>query len=92
MLLQFQEASGIQPIALRDKPLLSRTQAYYATCFAEVSRDRRYTEGGPLPLSTGEIRTYWEAFSLPDFDDFYHWMTGIDRIWMAEVSKNSKKA
>jgi len=85
-----QEKSETQPQALANRPRLTEVQAYYAECFSEVSRDRRYTESGPLPLSTGEIRTYWSAFRMLDFEDFYSWIRRIDDIWLDEVAKKSK--
>lgn len=45
-----------------------------------------------MPLHTGAIRDYYEAFDLScfSFDTFYEWMTLVDGIWLEQVSERSK--
>ncbi len=47
-----------------------------------------------MALSTGVIRTYYDAFDMHyyDFDNFHFWMTKIDDIWLAEVATKREKA
>jgi len=63
---------------------------WYYDCFKELSRDRRYEQGHPLPLTTSDIHAYWSAFRMLDFDGFYDTMTLIDRAWLSEVAKRNK--
>ena len=90
---KLQEEQGITPPALERKPELTDSQAWRVTEFGKLSRDRRYTESGPMPLDTGTIRTYFDAFKLHDFgfDWFYFWMVTLDDIWLDEVAKKRKK-
>lgn len=92
MLLKIQESTGRVPVALESKPELTRVQHYYLGCFSELSKCRRYTESGPLPLSIAEIRDYYQVFELIDFEALFDWLTTIDSIWLEEVSNKSRKA
>ena len=38
-------------------------------------------------MTTLEIRTYWSAFELPNFEEFYEAMRLFDMAWMHEVAK-----
>ena len=93
MLLLMQEQQGITPPALERRPELTRYQQWLVGEFGRLSRDRRYTDNGPMPLDTGTIRTYYQAFQMDDFDfdNFYLWMTTIDDIWLSEVAAKRKK-
>jgi len=88
-----QEQTGTVPPALERRPILTQRQQWLAEEFSALSRDRRYTAGGPAPLHTGAIRAYYDAFQLHDFDfdDFYAWMVRIDSIWLSEVTKRQDK-
>ena len=93
MLLQMQETQGITPPALERRPNLDRRLSWVVSEFRKLSRDRGYTDGGPLPLTTGVIRTYYDAFQMHDFDfdDFHEKMVAIDDIWVAEVTAKREK-
>lgn len=93
MLLEMEEKQGVAPPALLRKPELDRHQRWLVEEFQKLSRDRFYADGGPLALSTGIIRTYYDAFGMHyfDFDNFHRWMTAIDDIWLAEVTAKSKR-
>ena len=93
MLLKMEEQQGITPPALERRPKLDRYQTWLVEEFRNLSRDRPYTDNGPLPLSTGIIRTYYDAFQMQDFDfdDFHLKMTMVDDIWLAEVTARREK-
>ena len=93
MLLQMQEEQGTPPPALERRPQLSRYQYWLSEEFTKLSRDRSYTEAGPMALSTGIIRTYYDAFDMGyyDFDNFHLWMTRIDDIWLERVTEKREK-
>lgn len=63
---------------------------WYYSSFKEIANDRRYEQGHPLPLTTFDIHTYWVAFRLLDFHEFYDTMTLFDRAWLSEVAKRNK--
>lgn len=94
MLVKMEEEQGITPPALERRPKLDGYQTWLKEEFSKLSRDRRYNESGPLPLSTGDIRTYYDAFQMHDFefDNFHLWMTTIDDIWLEQVTIKRKKA
>ena len=87
------EEQGVTPPALVDRPELTVFQTWLVNEFGRLSRDRRYTESGPMPLHTGAIKQYYDAFSLEplDFETFYDWMTRIDGIWLDQVAERRKK-
>lgn len=93
MLLRMQEQQGITPEALLNRPELTEFQTWLVSEFGRLSKDRRYTDTGPLPLHTGAILTYYNAFKMHGicFEDFYDRMTAIDDIWLERVSERSKK-
>lgn len=88
-----QEQQGITPPALERRPELDRHLSWVVSEFLKLSRDRGYTDGGPLPLTTGVIRTYYDAFQMHDFDfdDFHEKMVAVDDIWLAEVTAKREK-
>lgn len=88
-----QEQSGITPPALDRKPELDKYQRWLFEEFRKLSRDRGYTEAGPMALTTGIIRTHYDAFKLHDFDfdDFHLRMTTIDDGWLEQVTLKRKK-
>lgn len=92
MLLTFAENSGIRPPALELRPEMTEVQRYYLDCYTELSKCRRYTESGPLPLSIAEIRDYCEVFDIDNFEHMFGWIKQIDDIWLDEVAKQAKKA
>lgn len=94
MLEKMVEAQGITPPALERRPVLNRYQMWLAEEFRKLSRDRRYSESGPLALSTLDIRVYYDAFKMHShcFDDFHSWMTKIDDAWLAQVTARTEKA
>lgn len=87
-----QEQMGFPPEALRSRPKLSLVEGWYYEQFCRLSRDRRYTEHGPLNLTTTDIHSYWSIFKLFDFESFYQSITTIDDLWMEEVAKKRKMA
>ena len=62
----------------------------YVSLYYELSDDRRYTQGHPLPLTTSEILTYYHANSLVGWPEFYSSMKMIDRVWL-KVRDSTKK-
>ena len=90
-LLKFQEESGIIPPALQIRPVLTDVQYWYYSQFMELSRDRRYVDSGPLPLTTAEIRIFWNSFIQLDFQGFRDYMVTLDRAWLDAVTAKRKK-
>lgn len=86
-----QEQMGEPPPALANMPQLTETQAFYYGQFRRLSRDRGYTDVGPLPLSTFDILVYYKAFGLFAFDDFYEWMVMIDNLYLTAVTEKQKR-
>lgn len=73
------------------KPELGLTETWYYQEFQELSRDRGYIEGSPLPLTTSQIHAYWEIFDYEDFENFYRVMRILDSVWIKKVTERRNK-
>ena len=68
-------------------PQLLEELKWFWSCFNELSRDRRVADGAAMPLSTGEMLTYFTAYGLGDsfeFSEFAEQMIRIDNIWLEQ--------
>ena len=62
-------------------------------CFHELSRDRRVVDGASMPLTTGEMLTYFTAYGLGDsfeFGEFAEQIVRIDDIWLEQLAIKRK--
>ena len=76
-----------QPVkALENRPKLSAWLQWIVGQFFELSVDRRQgVEGYPLPLTTSEIKIYFDAFNYGkrlSFQGFFDHIRLVDRIWL----------
>ena len=58
-------------------------------CFHDLSRDRRVADGASMPLTTGEMLTYFTAYGLGDsfeFGEFAEQIIRIDDIWLEQLA------
>lgn len=58
-------------------------------CFHDLSRDRRVADGASMPLTTGEMLTYFTAYGLNDsfeFGEFAEQIIRIDNIWLEQLA------
>lgn len=58
-------------------------------CFHDLSRDRRVADGASMPLTTGEMLTYFTAYELGDsfeFGEFAEQIIRIDNIWLEQLA------
>lgn len=58
-------------------------------CFHDLSRDRRVADGASMPLTTGEMLTYFTAYGLGDsfeFGEFAEQIIRIDNIWLEQLA------
>ena len=58
-------------------------------CFHDLSRDRRVADGASMPLTTGEMLTYFTAYGLGDsfeFSEFAEQIIRIDDIWLEQLA------
>jgi hypothetical protein len=81
---------GKDPQALRDRPVLTEQQVYYHQVFSEVTESRNYSAGGtPLPISGGEILSYFETFyitGLVERERLHKMIRAMDRVYVKVIS------
>ena len=64
-------------------------------CFHDLSRDRRVADGASMPLTTGEMLTYFTAYGLGDsfeFGEFAEQIIRIDNIWLEQLAAKREAA
>lgn len=64
-------------------------------CFHDLSRDRRVADGASMPLTTGEMLTYFTAYELGDsfeFGEFAEQIIRIDNIWLEQLAAKREAA
>ena len=70
-------------------PKLLEELKWIWSCFNELSRDRRVADGASMPLTTGEMLTYFTAYGLDDsfeFSEFAEQIIRIDNIWLEQLA------
>ena len=55
--------------------------------YRNLGRDRPYTQGHPLNLTTYIIEFYRRTFKIADRDDFHRYIHMIDDIYLEEARK-----
>ncbi len=85
MLQDMEEKTGITPLALVNRPVLSpRLQHHYLT-FQEVSRARTSSaSSGPYPLLWGPFIDYCQLHQIPRSDWLWVWqgVEMFDDVWL----------
>jgi len=81
------EEGGEQPPALQQQPTLNDELYWYLEHFWNLNKDRPYTQGYPLYLTTQIIEFYRRVFKIADRDDFHRYIHMIDDIYLTEVAK-----
>lgn len=85
--------AGMQPLALQNRPVLTRRQALDMKDFERLSKDRRRGAGGkPLPLTTSELWTYARIHGVRDSDSFMEKMESIDEIYLDALAEKEEKS
>ena len=83
---------GMEVKTLDNRPRIEDEDlATYAFLYYELSDDRRYTSGEPIPLTTSEILTFFHANELEGWGEFYRQMKMLDRVWF-KVRASTKKS
>lgn len=82
--------TNIIPPALLRKPILDVVEIWYWDEFNNLALDRDTDQGMPKPITTGQIQTYCNVFSIEEVDDFHGWMRLIDRVYLTEFYKREK--
>lgn len=56
---------GLDPAALRDRPVLTMYESYFKGIFFTLSDSRSYSDtGNPMPIPVSEIKSYCEMFYI----------------------------
>lgn len=81
---------GLDPQALRDRPVLDLRQAYFNGVFQELSDSRGYSAGGtPLAIPISEIKSYFEMFyimGVSDRETHLKMIRAMDRTYVKVLS------
>lgn len=86
---------GLDPQALRDRPVLDRVQSYYMDAFQTITDSRRYTYGQPVPIPLSEILSYCQLFyidSLTEREQLVKVVQALDNTYLKVTSEQSKPA
>lgn len=93
--LQEMKDDGLDPQALRDRPVLDKVQAYYMDAFQVITDSRRYTYGQPIPIPLSEILSYCQLFyidSLLEREQLVRVVQALDNTYLKVTSEQSKPA
>lgn len=89
MFSEMEASTGVTPPALLNAPLLEGDLRQQYEIFSEVSRDRRYSMSGPLPISSGDLLNYFNLYRVPRslWQQLTEAVIFIDRVWMSHRDK-----
>lgn len=86
---------GLDPPALRDRPLLDERLSFYNDIFNEISESRTYSAAGtPLPLPVSEINSYFEMYyidSLAEREIIHKMVRALDRAYVKLLSERAEE-
>jgi len=86
------EQTGTVPSVLLDKPELNVLEGWIYSHFLALSRDRRYSEVGPLPITLQEIAFYYRLHNEPLTQEDVRWIHALDDYYLAKAQDKLKKA
>ena len=85
---------GLDPSALRDRPVLDAAQAYYMSIYRELSDSRRYTYGQPVCIPVSEVLAYCEMYyvhSVTEREVLARMVRVLDGAYLKVTSEQSKQ-
>jgi hypothetical protein len=81
---------GLDPQALKNKPVVTGAQHFYRDVYADLSDSRGYTQtGSPLPIPLSEVLSYFEMFGIRSLDHrerILYMVRAMDRTFVKVVS------
>lgn len=86
------EETGIEPKALKERPVLNQRWVFAKGVFDDLSGSRQYTAGGPanIPISEYDVYARGYGFSRTEWTDTWEDLALIDTLWLIEVGKKQK--
>lgn len=81
---------GMDPQALRDRPILDRVESYYLDVFTTLSDSRNYSYGQPLSIPMSEIMSYFQAYyieSVLERENLIRAVQTLDRAYLAVLAE-----
>lgn len=86
---------GMDPQALRDRPVLDRVEAYYMEVFASLSDSRRHTYGQPVSIPLSEVLAYCQMFyieSIMEREALVRAIRAMDNAYLAVLAQQAEQA
>lgn len=80
VLLGFQEASGIVPKAILDRPKLMQHDRYYLECYYDLAAARRYNQAGIQPIPVADIVAYLDLCGIDQTAERYRMFQTVRRL------------
>lgn len=93
-LLEAQEAMGVTPKALLDRPRLEQHDRYYLEAFHDLAASRRYNQAGVQPIPVADIAAYLDlcAIDLPtERYRLFQLIRRLDGAYLRHVMKSDDK-
>ena len=84
------EASGINPKALQNKPVLYDWMKEYLYAFRRLNRTRTYGMA-PNPISLSEIHSYIKLYGVYDQEAFIDYILQMDPVYLEIRAKKTSK-
>jgi hypothetical protein len=85
---------GIEPEALKNRPVLDARQAYYYNAYQVIARGRQVSMGGPLPLdAVSGVLKYCELFHITQIDErdrLLRHLICLDNAYLEHVDSQRK--
>ena len=80
-----EKAKGLDPPALRTRPVLTNFESYFSAAFADLSESRTYSDNGyPAPIPISEYLSYFEMFKIDGLEEratMLHFLQALDRTF-----------
>ena len=84
--------TGITPPALLNKPELDTAEQWLYLHFVALSRDRRHSESGPLPITIQEIYTFCQIYNEPFLESSVRAIQTLDDHYLLKAQEKIKRA
>lgn len=86
---------GMDPQALRDRPVLDVAQAYYVSVFWTLNSSRRFTYGQEVSIPVSEVMAYCQLMyidSVQEREALLRAIQTLDRAFLKVSAENAKQA
>ena len=94
-LLEIQEATGITPAGLAEKPTLAASLVGVWGAYNLLNSSRLITEAGPSPIPLTEIKAYLDIAKIDDVDSrlyLVRMVRTLDNMYLENYAEKTKQS